>query len=67
MRIFLKPQQNYEKEADVKPLQKRTNIPTTYPVVSYVLVEYPQPRGGGRRRPNKLQTIRKTTNEGTCL
>ena len=60
MRIFSKPLQNCKKETDEKRLQKRAGIPTTYPVGSYVLVEYPKTMGGGRGRPpNKLQTIRK--------
>ncbi len=44
-----------QKETDEKRLQKRVGVPTTYPVGSYVLVEYPQTMGGGRGRPlNKL-------------
>ena len=49
-----------QKEVDEKRIEKRTGIPTTYPVDSYVLVEYPRTMGDGRGRPpNKLQTIRK--------
>jgi hypothetical protein len=51
---------NLQKEVDAKRIEKRTGVPTTYPVDSYVLVEYPKTMGDGRGRPpNKLQTIRK--------
>ncbi len=49
-----------QKEVDEKRIEKRTGVPTTYPIDSYVLVEYPRTMGDGRGRPpNKLQTIRK--------
>jgi hypothetical protein len=57
---ILKTAAELQKETDEKRLQKRAGVPTTYPVGSYVLVEYPKTMGGGRGRPpNKLQTIRK--------
>ena len=49
-----------QREVDATRIERRSGIPTTYPVDSYVLVEYPRTMGDGRGRPpNKLQTIRK--------
>jgi hypothetical protein len=47
-------------EVDLKRIELRSGIPTTYEVGTYVLVEYPKTMGEGRGRPvNKLQTTRK--------
>ena len=49
-----------QKEVDEKRIEKRTSVPTTYSIGSYVLVEYPRTIGNGRGHPpKKLQTIRK--------
>jgi hypothetical protein len=57
---LLKHAAELQQEVDEKRREQRSGIPTTYPIGSYVLVEYPKTMGDGRGRPpNKLQTIRK--------
>ena len=46
-------------EVDMKRIELRSGIPTTYEVGTYVLVEYPKTMGKGCGRPfNKLQTTK---------
>jgi hypothetical protein len=57
---ILRKAEELQKETDIKRLEFRAGVPTTYAVDSYVIVEYPKTMGEGRGRPlNKLQTIKK--------
>jgi len=57
---ILRKAEELQKETDIKRLESRAGVPTTYAIDSYVIVEYPKTMGEGRGRPlNKLQTIKK--------
>jgi superfamily I DNA and/or RNA helicase len=57
---ILRRAEELQKETDIKRLESRAGVPTTYAIDSYVVVEYPKTMGEGRGRPlNKLQTIKK--------
>jgi hypothetical protein len=57
---ILRRAEELQEETDIKRLESRAGVPTTYAIDSYVVVEYPKTMGEGRGRPlNKLQTIKK--------
>jgi len=57
---ILRKAEGLQKETDIKRLEIRAGVPTTYAIDSYVIVEYPKTMGEGQGRPsNKLQTVKK--------